>query len=595
MRDQNDQHNQSDQHEVSFGTFVPEEECGDTALSVVPADYLHVPMIPPRVGAWQPDELHDGASTDDQARAGKLPLAERSTVPLAQMTAEAAPTGAPITQPLPVFPRLSDAPEVAGDVVDEAFGQVWQAPTAAFRRKPVEEAPRQGVSVLGFVFPLPQVLGCAALLVVLALCGLGTLLGGVPWLQHAPGPHLARVATATLLATTSTGTPMGTLSALPAFGGATPTSVPGGGGLAPTATPGTLPSAPTPTPVLPPTAPPNPHASNATVSFTRVTASKSSDPTMTACPSGCPLSAKAISGSQSFNPSFSTTGWNQTSIEGYIQVGNPNQHAISGVVAPYAVLPDMVKLYCQNGGSDGGAGFYVSLPYQGTTTLDCLVSSSIESPPPAGFFVHPTTLDNGVPIVVDQLSAFWSNGYSVLTQADCDNAVTQARSQANSWATNTWSNQISGWTVASGPATWTSNEYCTPNVGATAGTVTGYSTGNASGLGWHPADATALARSRLNAQVDGHFAWMSQSTCTPVVSGVSGTTITVTCGESGTEQYQWNANDTSGLQAKLASLSLADAQAACQATAGVSGGCSISLQGGTMLPSNPADITITAQ
>jgi hypothetical protein len=77
---------------------------------------------------------------------------------------------------------------------------------------------------------------------------------------------------------------------------------------------------------------------------------------MTACPSGCPLGAKAISGSQSFAPAFGTTGWNQTSIEGYIQVNNPNQHAVSGVVAPYAVLPDRVLQYCQNGGYDNGAG-----------------------------------------------------------------------------------------------------------------------------------------------------------------------------------------------------------------------------------------------
>jgi hypothetical protein len=316
---------------------------------------------------------------------------------------------------------------------------------------------------------------------------------------------------------------------------------------------------------------------------------------MSACPSGCPLGAKAISGSQSFAPAFGTTGWNQTSIEGYVQVNNINQHAIIGVVAPFAVLPGGIRLYCQNGGYDNGAGFSVSVPYAGTVTVDCVVNSTSASPPPANFFVNPAALDNGVPVEIDQASAFWSNGYQVLTQADCDNAVTQARSSAIAWADSDWNNQINGWTAVSAPAVWTSNEYCTPQVWTAANTVTGYSTGNESGLGWHPSDAVALARARLNAQLDGHYVWTDQSTCTPTVGGVSGTTIPVTCGESGDEQYQWTAADTSALQAKLADLSLADAQTLCQATVGVSWGCTFSLQGGTMFPINPAMITITPQ
>jgi hypothetical protein len=569
-----------DQDELDFGPFIPDTHIDTSPLSAVPTDYPHLPIRPPYVGAWQIDspdvdanESTDAPKPETGTSRASAPRADRSTLPLASVDPDAESVGGSSTQPLPVIPHVAQTSDGLGD----EFEHLWQTPPVTRMWKPAGVEPRRRLTVLGFVFPLPQALGCAILLVVLALCGLGTLKGGLPWLQQTVGRHLARVATATPSATASAGTSMSTASTPPSPGGATP-----------------LPGGPTPT-IASPTAALDPHAGSATVTFTRTTASKSGAASMTACPSGCPLISKAIDGSQTSTPSLGTTGWNQTSIEGYLQVNNLNQHAESGVVAPYAVLPDQVLLHCQNGGYDNGWGFFVSLPYAGTVTVDCILYGPDQMPPPANFFVQPTTLDNGLPIEVDQPNAFWSNGYQVLTQADCNNAVTQARSQASGWANNDWNAQISGWTAVSGPTTWTDNEYCSPQVGSAVNTAMGHSTGHDSGLGWHPTDAAAVARTRLNAQLDGHFGWTSQSTCTPSVIGVSGTTISLTCGESGIEQYQWSAADTSGLQAKLAGLSLADAQTLCQATVGVSGGCTISLQGGTMLPTNPAAITIIPQ
>ena len=147
--------------------------------------------------------------------------------------------------------------------------------------------------------------GCslvAALLVLLCLSSIATLVWSGIWPSfpnplaalgggsHVTSIHTTPTSAGTAVLSTATGAPLGGV-------GATPSSTSAGTG-----------SSPTPTSLVGPTATIGPYAQSATITFAAATQTLSSPSSLSACPSGCAISATMDTPSRSFLHSQHTSG-----------------------------------------------------------------------------------------------------------------------------------------------------------------------------------------------------------------------------------------------------------------------------------------------
>jgi len=198
--------------------------------------------------------------------------------------------------------------------------------------------------------------------------------------------------------------------------------------------------------------------------------------------------------------------------------------------------------------------------------------------------------------------AFWNNqpfygnsGYWLETQSECNSAINDTENRGRTWSHTYVNNHVeSGGTLGYGPHTTFSNVGCNPGPGSRQQYFTASSVANAFGLAYYSADAQSVARQRLIANtLPNGYAWTYQSTCAPSTSGHNGNTLNLSCGENGVAAYDWTVARKSTLAGQLAGQTVTAATSACNATYGVAAGsCSISVQNGSVLPSNPAQITI---
>ncbi len=358
--------------------------------------------------------------------------------------------------------------------------------------------------------------------------------------------------------------------------------------ILPTGTPTSRPTPtprPSPTPIPPPTA--------ATITFTTASQSLASPGAMTACPSNCDLTAKTFANSQLFSATFPATQIPQSALTGMIHVVNAGP---GNWIVP---SPG----YSFTGGGFACAPQPITLPPNAPHDYFCFIAAT--TPPSIAAGTIKGTVSASPQVTYTQPAPLQGNGgYEVLSQ-DCAAALDNVKNtQGAPWAQSWISGQTlpSGWQFAqSAPTITFSGDTCPlGKQQATTFDFTASSTTNVSDIAYHPADAQALAASRLASQIPGGDALKagSQTTCTPAVQGVSGTTITVTCSDAGIAFATWTSDRKAQLTAAIAGKSKTAALATCNATPGVqANSCAITIQGGdgTLLPASAAVITVDAR
>lgn len=323
--------------------------------------------------------------------------------------------------------------------------------------------------------------------------------------------------------------------------------------------------------------------------LTAASKSYSTKPAMTACAGGgCTLSDQVITSSHAESDTWQSTWVGQTQLGGYININMISGRYLffNGWVEPYGN-----GWYCPRS--------YVNINFVQGATVHCFFSVSSPN------YLAPGTLSGNCILGYrcSQLANVgWSsqafrgnNGYWLETQAECNSAINDTENRGRTWSHEYVNNHVeSGGTLGDGPHTTFSSVGCNPGPGSNQQWFTASSVANAFGLAYYPADAQSVARQRLIANtLPNGYAWTFQSTCSPSTSSVNGDTLNLSCGENGVAAYDWTNARQNTLAGQLAGQTVNAATSACNATYGVAAGsCTISVQNGSILPSNPAQITI---
>ena len=323
------------------------------------------------------------------------------------------------------------------------------------------------------------------------------------------------------------------------------------------------------------TATPATGAGTVTVTFTPATRTFTPSGAMTACPSGCDLTASLGSAQRTITTTANATG--QLAYYAVdLQVVTPSGY--DGLFAPTA----------SDGNTCANGPFRLTMSAGQSRWIQCQPATQPVAP---NDFYNETY----APVFYQNPKAsYLDTGSHYVTPADCANASNTASAQAQSWA--------QGYAPAKQQVVARSihvtASWCTPGISHAATTLTGNATITVSYESFAPPDASALASQRLNAQLPAGYAWKagSASACTPTWSApANGTTFTVTCVESGVAIAQWTDALKTQLANALAGHTVSAALAACNAFAGVQpGSCSISPHShpGASLPASASAITI---
>ncbi|MEO7002780.1 MAG: hypothetical protein ABI068_13270 [Ktedonobacterales bacterium] len=298
-------------------------------------------------------------------------------------------------------------------------------------------------------------------------------------------------------------------------------------------------------------------AGTVTVTFTPATRAFTSSGAMTACPSGCDVTATVGSTQRTLTTTITATG--QLSYYAVdLQLTAPANY--DGLLAPAGKGSNS----CVNG------PFHLTMSAGQSRWIQCQPANLPVAPD--DFYAQTYT-----PITYQNpKGSYLDTGSHFVTATDCAHAISAASGQAQSWGQSyaPAKQQVVARTAQ------LNGSWCTPDISHAATTLTGNATITVSYESFAPPDASALASQRLNTLLPSGYAWKqgSAGACTPTWSTpTNSTTFTVTCSMSGLAVAQWTTTTKAQLAAALAGHTLPDALAACNAFAGVQpGSCHIS-------------------
>lgn len=505
----------------------------------------HLPLTePPRPAAEEPSATpvaNVRPSTFDASMTG--PLTRR----LAAVNA---------TRPLRAAPVTLRLPDVARQLAEQVSASDLQRPLRGKTQR------RPGCSLI------------TTLLALLCISSIAALIWGVAPSQppttsaHIGGTEIVRKPSSTRTASATASASAGR--------GISPTP---GATFAPTQSPVRIinPTEITQTPTL------SPNSTSATITFAPASQTLSSLATMSACPSGCAISAKVDTPSRSFLHSQHTSGGRAYWAVDLLFTTGSSGHV--GNITPYGSV-NGVTVACQN------APFPVNLSGGQSAWFQC-VPTVISVP--AFAFNCSTCFGFSY---ANPSGSYQDTSNEYVTQQDCSSALSAAQGQATTWEASYVPN--------AGPqlvavTTWTDSLSCSPAVNQHGTTVTGYAWGHVGAEGFNPPDAKTAALAILNAELPTGDVWKSSGTsssavsCTPTWTIPAGgsTTFTVACQATDQAIKVWTTTAEQQLVSSLTGLTLVQAVQLCDGI--TQSTCQITLTGGNgqTLPSVSSSISVS--
>jgi hypothetical protein len=328
-------------------------------------------------------------------------------------------------------------------------------------------------------------------------------------------------------------------------------------------------------------------ASAGSLTFTDQSQQFSGPATLTGCPSGCSFPTESVNGSTQEGAWQSATGYSpQTQLSGSVSIFYECTAGVTCSGKP---------IYFVGAVSGGGYTCPVNrrMPAGTSFTIGCTLYVSSPSSLPA--YTIAGRLDNigGDSTLYLQWynqNAFYGNGYTYVTQADCNNALTAAANDGWTWISATWNSASNGKIVARTSSNSENGWTCWPQVGAQANGTTGTLDAYISnGLVYAPSDAINAAHTALAAAQPAGWNWIYTSpACYPTTAWVSGNSVGANCEDSALAVYPWSSGDKAGLAQSVAGQSISAAESICNGYAHVAGNCVASSNSGNTMPP-PAD------